>query len=128
MITIVVSDPLFEPIRKFSLSLPFATEEIKWEKDLVFSVHKKMFCVLMIEKPFMIGFKCGPEDAEILSRKKGVIPAPYLARYDWVQCASLKTLSRKELEKRIRNSYQLVWEKLPEKHKKNDLFPILKSV
>ncbi|RHX86934.1 MmcQ/YjbR family DNA-binding protein [Leptospira stimsonii] len=120
MIKIVASDPLFEPIRRFALSLPFANEEIKWEKDLVFTVHKKMFCVLLTEEPFTIIFKCSPEDTEILSRKKGIIPAPYLARYDWVQCASLKTLPRKELEKRIHDSYQLVWNKLPAKLRKTN--------
>jgi predicted DNA-binding protein (MmcQ/YjbR family) len=118
MIRIVANDPRFEPIRKFALSLPFATEDIKWEKDLVFSVHKKMFCVLMTEEPFTVSFKCNPEDAEILSRKKGVAPAPYLARYDWVQCESLSTLTLKELETRINNSYQLIWDKLPLKIRK----------
>ncbi|EMY77803.1 PF04237 family protein [Leptospira weilii serovar Ranarum str. ICFT] len=118
MISIKTANPLFEPVRKFCLSLPFATEDIKWEHDLAFSVHNKMFCVTMTEDPFTICFKCSPEEAELLVRKKGIIPAPYLARYDWVQCENLKTLSLKELQKRIQDSYQLVWDKLPAKLKK----------
>lgn len=69
-------------------------------------------------EPFTICFKCNPEDAELLCQKKGIIPAPYLARYDWVLCESLRTLSQKELQKRILNSYQLVWDKLPAKLRK----------
>ncbi|TGM96970.1 MmcQ/YjbR family DNA-binding protein [Leptospira yasudae] len=118
MVSIRTTNPLFEPVRQFCLSLPFVTEDIKWEKDLVFSVHNKMFCVTMIEEPFTIAFKCNPEDAELLSRIKGIIPAPYLARYDWVQCETLKTLPQKELQQRIRDSYQLVWDKLPAKLRK----------
>ncbi|EKR24916.1 PF04237 family protein [Leptospira interrogans serovar Bataviae str. L1111] len=118
MIQIHTNNPLFEPVRQFCLSLPFVTEDIKWEKDLVFSVHNKMFYVTMTEEPFTLSFKCSPQDTELLVQKKGIIPAPYLARYDWVQCENLKTLSFKELQKRIQNSYQLVWDKLPAKLKK----------
>ncbi|WP_061248660.1 MmcQ/YjbR family DNA-binding protein [Leptospira noguchii] len=120
MILIQTNNPIFESMRKFCLSLPFVTEDIKWEKDLVFSVHNKMFCVTMTEDPFAINFKCTPQDAELLVQKKGIIPAPYLARYDWVQCENLKILSLKELQKRIQNSYQLVWDKLPAKLKKGE--------
>lgn len=74
MIQIHTNNPLFEPIRKFCISLPVTTEDIKWDKDLVFSVHNKMFCVAMIEEPFTISFKCSPQDAEFLIQKKELHP------------------------------------------------------
>ncbi|EMF41446.1 hypothetical protein LEP1GSC067_5060 [Leptospira interrogans serovar Lora str. TE 1992] len=36
MIQIHTNNPLFEPVRQFCLSLPFLTEDIKWEKDQSF--------------------------------------------------------------------------------------------
>jgi predicted DNA-binding protein (MmcQ/YjbR family) len=34
-----------EQLRKFCLSFPGATEDIKWGADLCFCVGEKMFCV-----------------------------------------------------------------------------------
>ena len=36
-------------IRTFCLALPSVTEDVKWEKDLVFSIGAKMFAVKCLE-------------------------------------------------------------------------------
>jgi predicted DNA-binding protein (MmcQ/YjbR family) len=40
-----------EALRKFCLSLPAVTEDVKWGADLCFSVGGKMFCVTSMEGP-----------------------------------------------------------------------------
>lgn len=73
-----------EFLRKFCLSLPAATEDIKWGADLCFSVGGKMFCVTSIDGPLKISFKVPDEDFEELAAQEGFIPAPYMARNKWV--------------------------------------------
>jgi len=105
-------------IRSFCLSLPHATEDVQWEHDLLFRIAGKMFCVANMEpglSPTKIAFKCTPERFAELVEIEGIIPAPYMARNHWVAIIELDALRRPELEELIRNSYQLVREKLPKK-------------
>ena len=54
--------------RKQCLELPHATEDIKWETNLVFSVGEKMFAIVALEpRRFWISFKCS--DSESLFSK-----------------------------------------------------------
>jgi len=46
-----------EQIRTFCLSLPFATEDIKWEDDLCFSIGNKLFCTGGLNPPHHFSFK-----------------------------------------------------------------------
>jgi predicted DNA-binding protein (MmcQ/YjbR family) len=105
-------------IRAFCLSLPHATEDVQWEHDLLFRIAGKMFCVANMEpqlSPTKIAFKCTPEKFVELVEIEGIIPAPYMARNHWVAIIELDALRRPELEELVRNSYQLVREKLPKK-------------
>src|SRR5262249_39581487 len=105
-------------IRSFCLSLRHATEDVQWEHDLLFRIAGKMFCVANMEpglSPTKIAFKCTPERFAELVEIEGIIPAPYMARNHWVAIIELDALRRPELEELIRNSYQLVREKLPKK-------------
>ncbi|MGC2237549.1 MAG: MmcQ/YjbR family DNA-binding protein [Pyrinomonadaceae bacterium] len=110
-----------EEIRKFCLSFPGATEDVKWGNDLTFCVGKKMFAVTGLETAVQsISFKCTPEKSAELVEKDGIIPAHYVARYHWVTLEKLDALETKELRDLIKNSYKLVWEKLP-KNLKNKM-------
>lgn len=111
-----------EEIRRFCLSLPFATEDVKWGNDLTFSVGKKMFAVTGLEtaEQTSVSFKCTPEKFAELVEKDGIIPAHYVARYHWITLEKLDALSASELKDLIKQSYQLVWDKLP-KSLKNKL-------
>jgi predicted DNA-binding protein (MmcQ/YjbR family) len=105
-------------IRSFCLSLPHATEDVQWEHNLLFRIAGKMFCVANLEpavSPTKLSFKCTPEKFAELVEIEGIIPAPYMARNHWVAILALDALRRPELEELVRNSYQLVREKLPKK-------------
>ncbi|MBY0507838.1 MAG: MmcQ/YjbR family DNA-binding protein [Bryobacteraceae bacterium] len=103
-------------IRAFCLSLPHATEDVKWEKDLVFCIGAKMFAVTCLEPHTVsLSFKCTPESFAELVERPGVIPAPYLARAHWVALESEDALSRRELEPLLRTAYELVLAKLPKR-------------
>ncbi len=102
-----------ETVRKICRVLPGATEDIKWGADLAFSVGGKMFCVVNVEPPHQISFKCTPEDFGDLAERPGMRPAPYLARASWIQEEELgAALERGELERLISASYELVAAKL----------------
>jgi predicted DNA-binding protein (MmcQ/YjbR family) len=105
-----------DTIRRLCLSLPGVTEDIKWEDDLVFSVGGKMFVVAMLEPPHRVSFKCDDETFAELVERDNVIPAPYLARAKWVSIESLGTgMDWRELEGRVRRSYELVKAGLPKR-------------
>ena len=101
-------------LRRICMALPGATEDIKWGADLAFSVGGKMFCVVNIEPPHQMSFKCTPDGFAELIEREGIIPAPYLARAMWAQESEFGTvLERRELETLLRSSYDLVLAKLP---------------
>jgi len=104
-----------ETVRSYCLSLPAATEDIKWGQDLCFSVAGKMFCVAGLEGPLTVSFKVRDEEFDELSNSPGMRPAPYVARYKWVLAEDVGGLSRGEWERYLRQSYELVRAKLPKK-------------
>jgi predicted DNA-binding protein (MmcQ/YjbR family) len=107
-----------EALRKFCLSLPAATEDVKWGADLCFSIGGKMFCVTSMEGPLKISFKVPDEDFEELSAREGFIPAPYMARAKWVLLTDINVVKPKELQTYIRQSYELKKSKLTKKLRK----------
>jgi len=107
-----------DELRQFCLSLPHATEDVKWGNDLTFCVGKKMFAVTGIETAQnVVSFKCTPEKFAELVELEGIIPAHYVARYHWVTVETRDALETAELKDLIENSYKMVLEKLPKKLK-----------
>lgn len=105
-----------DAVREYCLSLPHTTESIQWGNDLVLKVGGKMFAVMVLEPARVwISFKCTPEDFAELTERPGIIPAPYSARYYWVALETKDALPNSELKERLRQSYDLVLEKLPKK-------------
>ena len=104
-------------IREFCLSLPHATEDVQWENNLLFRIAKKMFCIASLEPAARVKFcfKCTPEKFAELVEIEGVVPAPYMARNHWVGIVELDALRQAEIKELIRNSYQMVLEKLPKR-------------
>jgi predicted DNA-binding protein (MmcQ/YjbR family) len=108
-----------EQLRKYCLSFPSATEDIKWGSDLCFCVGAKMFCVTGADSPFTgLSIKCTPEKFEELIERDGIDPAAYVGRYKWVHIADTNALTPSELKALIKKSYELVFDKLPPKVKK----------
>src|SRR5215472_4347235 len=104
-------------VRELCLSLPNSTEDIQWENDLLFRVAKKIYCVVPLEPEAAVklSFKCTPEKFAELVEIDGIIPAPYMARNHWVAFVEMNALRQSEIKELIRNSYNLVVEKLPKK-------------
>lgn len=102
-----------DQLRKFCLSFPGATEDIKWGADLCFSVGAKMFCVTSADGGGGMSFKCTPEKFEELIEREGIDPAAYVGRYKWVHVADLNAVTPAELKELIGTSYKLVFDKLP---------------
>ena len=106
-----------EWVREFCLSLPHTTEDIQWENDLLFRIVKKIYCVVCLEPTAAtkLSFKCTPEKFAELVEIEGIIPAPYMARNHWVAMVEMDALRQNEIKELIRQSYRLVFEKLPKK-------------
>jgi predicted DNA-binding protein (MmcQ/YjbR family) len=103
-------------LRKICLSLPAVAEDVKWE-NLVFSVGEKMFCMMPLEQPFTCSFKVSDEEFEEVSMADGFMAAPYLARAKWVLVNNPSKLNKKDWERYIKQSYELVKKKLTKKAK-----------
>lgn len=106
-----------ESLRTFCLSLPGATEDIKWGHDLCFLVAGKMFTVTSLEATdgHCVSFKCTPEKFAELIESDGIIPAPYMARNHWVTLERFNALRVAELKELVQESYEMVLAKLPKK-------------
>lgn len=103
-------------IRKFCLALPGASEQIQWEDDLLFKVGGKMFAVVRLEPgPVWMSLKSTHEDFAVLTEMPGVIPAPYLARAKWIALETESALPRAEVQRLLRQSYDLVFARLTKK-------------
>jgi predicted DNA-binding protein (MmcQ/YjbR family) len=97
-------------------SLPGATEDIKWESNLVFSVGGKMFAVSEAgDDAKGISFKVDDDRFLEMTDRPGIIPAPYLARAKWVHIEDLKTIADAEAAALLTRSYELVFAKLTKK-------------
>jgi predicted DNA-binding protein (MmcQ/YjbR family) len=109
-----------EQLRKFCLALPGATEDIKWGNDLCFNVGGKMFTVTSADSSDGgVSLKTTPEKFAELTEYEGIRPAHYVARYHWITIEDLNAVSQSELKQLIRESYQLVFDKLPAKTRKS---------
>jgi predicted DNA-binding protein (MmcQ/YjbR family) len=103
-----------DSIRKHCMGFPHATENVQWGADLCFKVEGKMFAVASLEVgPVRLSFKCTPENFAELCERQGIIPAPYLARAQWVALKSLSAVPDAELRELLAESYWLVWQRLP---------------
>jgi len=108
-----------EQLRKFCLAFPGVTEDIKWGADLCFSVGGKMFTVTSADsRDTGVSVKTTPEKFAELTERPGIIPAHYVARYHWITIEDLKAVTSAELKDLIRESYQMVFDKLPARVKK----------
>ena len=103
-------------LRELCLTFPGATEQIQWGYDLLFKVGGKMFAVTPLEPaPVCLSFKASPESFAELTERPNIIPAPYLARAQWVALQTRDALPPEELARLLRDSYDMVFAKLPRK-------------
>jgi predicted DNA-binding protein (MmcQ/YjbR family) len=101
-------------LRELCLSFPGATEQIQWGCDLLFKVGGKMFAITPLEPaPVCLSFKASPEKFAELTERPNIIPAPYLARAQWVALETRDAVPQEELAALLRASYEMVAAKLP---------------
>jgi predicted DNA-binding protein (MmcQ/YjbR family) len=101
-------------VRQFCLSLPHTTEKLQWEDALVFKVGGKMYTVVSLEPDeTWISFKCSAEEFAALVERPGVVPAPYLARAQWVALETEDALARDEIRRLLADAHSLIFAKLP---------------
>lgn len=106
-----------EWIREFCLSFPDVSEDMPWGDDLCFKVRGKIFTGMALSDGRFprITLKCSPESFHELLEVEGISAAPYVGRYHWVQLANPNVLAVGELERLIRQSYELVVINAPKK-------------
>lgn len=110
--------------KKLCAALPGATQDVKWESSLVFSVGAKMFAVVSSNadtdpKAGRISFKVDDDAFLALTDRPGFIPAPYLARAKWVQIDDLKAVSDEEAAALLRRAHEIIFGKLTKKLQKD---------
>jgi predicted DNA-binding protein (MmcQ/YjbR family) len=105
-----------ESIRRCCLAFSHATENVQWGYDLCFKIDGKLFAVTPLEPaPTKLSFKASPENFAELCERPGIIPAPYMARAQWVALQQLNAVPDSELRELLRESYRMVFARLPKK-------------
>ena len=108
-----------EDIETICDSFPSVTKDIKWEEHLCFNIGGKMFLITSPDAyPPDAAFKVTDEEFEELVARDGFKPAPHLGRYKWVCINDISLFTKREWASYARQSYDLVFEKLPLKVKK----------
>lgn len=108
-----------EDLQEICRAMPHVTEDVKWGHDLVFSIGGKMFCVAGLDQsPTTASFKVTEEEFEEMSTRPGFKPAPYVAKYKWVFIDDINKMKTQEWKQYLKQSYELVKEKLSPKIKK----------
>ncbi|HEY1754232.1 MAG TPA: MmcQ/YjbR family DNA-binding protein [Bryobacteraceae bacterium] len=103
-------------LRTHCLSLPHTTEQVLWGDNLVFKIGGKMYAVAALTPgKLCASFKCTPEEFAELTERPGIVPAPYTARMHWVALETWDALSRAEITRLVKQSYDLVFAKLPKR-------------
>lgn len=104
----------FDSLRSLCNALPGVVEEVKLESDLSFSVDGNMFCITSDDSEGGVSFKVKDAEFREMTQREGVIPAPYMARHQWVYVLDFSWLTDAEWEHYIRQSYDLVRDRLAE--------------
>jgi len=109
-----------ERIRAFLLTLPHAVETMQWGANLVFwvgdkAIGGKMFALVNLDADgkAIISYSAGPERYSELLETEGIIPAPYMARIDWVAVERWNVFRTPEWEQELRAAHALTFAKLP---------------
>lgn len=82
----------------------------------MFKVGEKCFVITSVEPGGnFLSLKVSAENFATLTEKDGIIPAPYLARAQWLALERSDTLNQLELRPLLREAYEIVRAKLPRK-------------
>ena len=104
-------------LERICLKLKGSTTDIKWGNDLCYLVGDKMYCVTSLDAPLKVSMKVTAEEFGVLIEREGIIPAPYMARNNWILVEKSGALTTAEWAQYVRQSYELVLAKLSRKIK-----------
>ena len=105
-----------EAIRRYCLGFPHTSEVVQWGGTLCLKVDGKLFAVASLESgPPRVSFKASAENFVELCERPDIVPAPYMARAQWICLEKLTAVGDSELRELIAESYRLVFERLPKK-------------
>lgn len=106
-------------LQQLAEGLAGVTTDIKWENHLCFNVGEKLFLITSPDEvPVSASFKVSADRFEQITDREGVIPAPYLARYKWVQTDDIARFTHAEWNELVRESYTLIAAGLSNKKRK----------
>jgi predicted DNA-binding protein (MmcQ/YjbR family) len=104
-----------DPLIAFCRKLPGATEDVKWQKDLMFSVGGKMFAGFQLPDGEPLAFKVDVDAFDSLVARAGFVPAPYMAKHSWVSVAERSKVADRELTALLADAHRLVGATLSKK-------------
>jgi predicted DNA-binding protein (MmcQ/YjbR family) len=105
-----------ESVRRYCLDFPHTSEVVQWGGTLCLKLDGKLFAVASLESgPPRLSFKASAENFVELCERPSIIPAPYMARAQWVCLERLNAMPDFELRELLAESYRLVFERLPKR-------------
>lgn len=104
-------------VEKFCLSLKATSLVVQWGDSRVYKVGGKIFAILSPteERPQTLSFKTSGDSFHILTQLPHIIPAPYLAKSQWVYLERLDALPTKDLKGYLVRAHALIAAGLPKK-------------
>ena len=108
----------------FCKTLPATEMVIQWGGAHVWKVGGKIFAICgpwgedRPDRSPKISFKASDMAFRMLTEESGLIPAPYLGRYKWVQIQQAGVLPDNDLKAYISEAHRLVAAKLPRRVRK----------
>lgn len=103
---------------KYCGSLKSTTHVVQWEGESVWKIGGKIFAIHSgrdDESCQILSIKCSELNFQILRELEGIIPAPYLARGNWVQIQTKEAMSNDDVKDYIKLSYDIISKKLTKK-------------
>jgi len=105
----------------FCKTLPATKMVVQWGESHVWKVGDKVFAICgpwgedRPDGSLKISFKASDMAYHMLTEEPGLIPAPYLGRYKWVQMQEADALSDDDLAAYIAEAHKIVAAKLTKK-------------
>ncbi len=108
-----------EQLRQYLLSKKASEECTPFGEDtLVYKVMGKIFAITSFAIPCTVNLKCAPERAiELREQYDEVQPGYHMNKKHWNTVRVDGRLNKKEVEKMIDHSYELILQSLPKKLK-----------
>lgn len=113
--------PLSQKVRAIALSLPGAWEDHPWG-DIVFKIGDKMFATTH-HSGGGVTVKANPAELDELLQRPGIMLAPYVGRFGWIQMTFDSEEALPFVEQLMRASFDLVSMKSKGKKKKKEVTP-----